>query len=282
MRFYRVVLAVAFLWAGAGGLYADTAKRRELFNGKDLSGWETWLSEPFAASQVPGVPRDEKGNDTKPLGLNNDPLGVFTVEEVDGRPAIHVSGEGFGTLTTVEDFSNYRLRLQFKWGERRFTLSNRPRNAGVLYHAYGKHGDVGGRWMNTHQFQVEEGGCGDYVGVGLVAADAHARTVDAKKRVYDPAGEALTFRGSVRDAAKCSRGGGEERPFGEWNTFEIYCVGDEVVQVLNGQVTARMTKSRKENGEALTGGRIAIQLEGAEMFFREMTIETLAAMPERF
>lgn len=233
---------------------------KALFNGKDLGGWETWL----AASELPGAERDEKGNHLKPLGLNHDPLGVFKVEEVDGRPAIHLSGEGFGTLTTLELFSNYRLRVQFKWVEKKFGAANRPRNAGLLYHAFGSHDENGGRWMNTHQFQVEEGGCGDYIGVGTVVASAHART-EAKKQVYDPPGDVVEFHGNVKDAAK-SRGDGEEKTGGEWNTFEVYCVGDEIVQVLNGRVTTRLTKSRKENGEALTGGRIALQVAAAEMF----------------
>ena len=56
-----------------------------LFNGKDLFGWDTWLGKPL------------KAND--PIGLNKDPRNVYTVVDVDGQPAIRISGEIFGAIT---------------------------------------------------------------------------------------------------------------------------------------------------------------------------------------
>jgi hypothetical protein len=278
MIFKRVVLAVAVGFAVVCVGWAG--QQQILFNGKDLTGWETWLWTPLPVSEVAGMERDAKGNYLKALGVNNDPLGVFKVETVDGAPAIHVSGEGFGTLTTLETFSNYWLSVQFKWGEKKFGAANRPRNGGILFHAHGSHGEIGGRWMNAHQYQVEEGGCGDYIGVGAVIADATAKAGEDKRWRYDAAGEAFSFRGNVKEAAKCLRGAGDELTHGGWNTLEIYCMGDEIVQVLNGTVTARLTKSRKENGEPLTGGKIALQIEAAEIYFREITVAPLRAIPE--
>ncbi len=66
----------------------------KLFNGKDLSGWATWLV------------------DTK----RNDPRGVYSVQ--DG--AIRISGDGFGYLSTVQAYKDYRLVVEVKWGERNF------------------------------------------------------------------------------------------------------------------------------------------------------------------
>jgi len=82
MRRATILNAVRILWliAGAAGLNAADTEWKSLFNGKDLSGWDTYLAPP-------------PGSKT-PLGLNNDPHGVFTVTEADGAPAIHVSGEG--------------------------------------------------------------------------------------------------------------------------------------------------------------------------------------------
>ncbi len=275
--------AALALWVGVALIAAVATARagevQALFNGKDFSGWETWLAIPPPTSEVPGMTRDEKGNYTKPLGLNNDPLGVFKVAQIDGTPVIHVSGEGFGSLTTLAAYSNYHLRLQFKFGKFKLGAQDRPRGGGFLYHAFGNHGENGGRWMNTHQFQIEEGTCGDYVGVGKVLVDARMTPAGDKRRVFDPAGDTFTFRGSVREAAKCSRGAGQEAAFGEWNTLEIYCVGTDIVQVLNGSVTVRLENSRKENGEPLSEGRIAIQVEGAELFFRDITLEPISALP---
>ena len=44
---------------------------KPLFNGKDLSGWDTWLGSP--------------GKGQKPVGLNVDPDKVYTVVEADGK-----------------------------------------------------------------------------------------------------------------------------------------------------------------------------------------------------
>ena len=56
------------------------------FNGKDLGGWETSL--PAA------------------VGTGRDPEGVFSVVTVDGAPALRVSGDGFGGLTTIREYGN--------------------------------------------------------------------------------------------------------------------------------------------------------------------------------
>jgi len=59
-----------------------------LFNGKDLSGWDTWL----------GPPLDDNGKKItdQPIGLNIDPNHVFTVVEQDGEKIIRISGNGWG------------------------------------------------------------------------------------------------------------------------------------------------------------------------------------------
>ena len=45
--------------------------------------------------------RDADGKYTEPIGSGRDPLKVFTVvNDVDGRPAIRISGEVFGELRT--------------------------------------------------------------------------------------------------------------------------------------------------------------------------------------
>src|SRR5687768_10365704 len=77
--------AVGFGWqAEAGGKEGWMS----LFNGKDLSlsGWDTWLGKPY------------KGTET--IGLNKDPQGVYSVVEVDGKPAVRISGEVWGAITS--------------------------------------------------------------------------------------------------------------------------------------------------------------------------------------
>ena len=70
---------------------------KRLFNGRDLTGWETFLGKPHASVDLPG-PRDAKGDHVNVVGVDVDPRRVFSVVPVDGRPAIRISGEIYGAL----------------------------------------------------------------------------------------------------------------------------------------------------------------------------------------
>ena len=70
---------------------------------------------------------------------------------------------------------------------------------------------------------------------------------------------------------------------GEWNTMEIYTYGGNSVHVVNGQVNMRVYNARylKEGVETpLTNGKIQLQSEGAEIFYRHIQIEPIDAFPE--
>jgi hypothetical protein len=284
-----VASALLFLTLFVGTKLKAETNWRPLFDGKSLAGWETYLSAPLPTSDVPGAERDAKGNYVKVLGVGYDPLKCFSVVEIDERPAIRLSGEGYGTLTTLEAFSNYRLRLQFKWGTKKWLpgSENRPRGSGLLYHGHGNHGDgdAGKRWLHTQQFQIQEGSCGDYVVVGDTAADITAKKVDGKSFVYDAQAQSLTFCAKTPNQIKCAKSELFERSYGKWNTIELICVGDTAIHVVNGHVVLRLTMSRKTDGAgavALTGGRLQLQMEGAEVFFRDIEIEPVAEMPAEF
>ena len=74
---------------------------RELWNGEDLGGWETWLGIP--PSEVAGLdlPRGAGGRYREPLGLGRDPRGVFSVTTQAGRRVLRVSGELTGALNQL-------------------------------------------------------------------------------------------------------------------------------------------------------------------------------------
>ena len=98
-----------------------------LWNGKDLDGWTTWMRQPEPGSEVPGLKRDADGKYTEPIGSGRDPLKVFTIaRDVDGRPAIRISGEVFGELRTRATFKDYHLKLLFKWGEKKWPPRDNP------------------------------------------------------------------------------------------------------------------------------------------------------------
>jgi hypothetical protein len=83
---------------------------------------------------------------------------------VDGHPAIRISGEVFGELRTKESFSNYHLRLQFKWGEKKWPprdAAATPRDSGLLYHVHSAPVEGGRLWARSIELQIQEHDVGD-------------------------------------------------------------------------------------------------------------------------
>jgi hypothetical protein len=253
-----------------------------LFNGENLDGWYTYQMRPEPTSEVPGLNQDDQGNYLEPIGLNNDPLQVFTVVKEDDTPAIRISGEVFGIVVTEKEYENYHLSLQFKWGSAKYPpRKNEKRDSGILYHSIGKEGAWGGVWMRSLECQVQEGDCGDYISVDTVLADTPA-ILDEESGLYlhSPGSETLTF--SV-ERSYCHKSDDYENPSGQWNTMEIYTVGGSSIHVVNGHVNMRLSNSRQISGGEelpLTKGKIQLQSEGAEVFYRNIKIEAIKAIPE--
>ena len=110
---------------------------------------------------------------TDPLGVDRDPKNVFSVVQADGGPALRISGETHRALTTRAEDENYHLRFEFKWGERKWPPREQTlRDSGCCYHAVGPHGSSYGFWMQSFEFQVQEGDCGDFYSLAGVIVDA--------------------------------------------------------------------------------------------------------------
>src|SRR5688500_10002985 len=136
---------------------------KPLLNGKDLSGWETWLTKPQKSSAIEGLKKNEKGDYAEPLGLNRDPNRVFSVVTEDGRPALRISGEVWGGISTKEEFENYHFRAEFKWGQKKWPPREKTvRDNGLLYHGVGPHGAGSGSWLKSFEMQIQEHDCGDF------------------------------------------------------------------------------------------------------------------------
>src|SRR4051812_37234435 len=145
-----------------------------LWDGKDLDGWTTWLDKPHRSVEVAGLRRDADGRYLEPIGSGRDPLGIFTVvADVDGRPAIRISGQAFGELRTKRSFQNYHLRLQFKWGVKKWPprdAATTARDSGLLYHVHAAPGAEGRTWARSIELQIQEHDVGDLYAVGSVIA----------------------------------------------------------------------------------------------------------------
>jgi hypothetical protein len=255
-----------------------------LFNGKDLAGWETFIAKPEPAWEVPDLKRDEKGTYLEPIGMNRDPLKVFTVETVDGRPAVHISGQGFGTMTTTRSFENFHLRLQFKWGEKRWgKRANAVRDSGLLYFGHGALGAQDGSWPRSIEFQIQEHDCGDLYAVG---AQINVRAIQhANNWIYDPKGDERVFVQRKPLVNRCVKLEDAEKPHGQWNTLELVCLGGDSIHIVNGKVVMRLNQAQRVDGAApapLTAGTISLQTEGAEVFYRDVEYRTLKDVPTEF
>ena len=243
-----------------------------------------FITKPDRTWNVPGLKRDEQGNYLEPIGKNRDPLKVFVVENVDGRPAIHVSGQGFGVITTIETFANLHLRLQVKWGEKKWGAKlHAPRDCGLLYFCHGEPGFDHETWPRSIEFQIQEHDMGDLFALGAQIT-VPARP-EGKLWLYDPKGAPTLFVQKPPVGNRCVKLADVEEPHGEWNTLDLVCLGGTSVHIVNGKVVMRLHDAQRLDGTApapLTSGQISLQTEGAEVYYRDIEIRPIAAMPAEF
>jgi hypothetical protein len=234
--FSLLILATVF----AAGLRPEDRAVR-LFNGKNLDGLDTYL---------------------KTKGLNHDPERVFQVR--DGM--LHISGQEYGYVITRQEYENYYLRAEFKWGDQTWPpREGRARDSGILYHVKGPN-QV---WPMSIEYQIIEGGTGDIILVGgaSVTVDGVTKTGGRFNRYgKNPAAGASPNPAGYRDPVA-----EYEKPHGQWNVLELYAEGSRVKYVLNGKVANEGTAARPSRG------RILFQSEGAEVFFRNITLKPLKA-----
>ena len=280
MRYPR--LLPGFVLLACAALGADEWK--PLWNGKDLTGWDMFMTNPDASWDVLGLKRDAAGKYLEPIGKNNDPLHVFNIETIDGRPAIHITGQGFGTITTKESFGNFHLRLQVKWGEKKWgSKLKSPRDAGLLYFCHGELGFEHKTWPRSIEFQIKEHDMGDLYALATQVT-VNARH-DGRLWLYDPKGEPTLFEQKTPIGNRCGKLGDPEKPNGEWNTLDLICLDGDSIHIVNGTVVMRLHNAQRLNGGApapLTSGQISLQTEGAEVFYRDIALRPITAVPAEF
>ena len=290
-RTLPVLLALTVLSVGAA-----PAERgwTSLWNGRNLDGWTTWMQTPQPTSEVPGLKRDPNGKYLEPIGSGRDPLNVFTVvPDVDGRPAIRISGEVFGELRTKASFKNYRLRLQFKWGEKKWAPrdgATTQRDSGLLYHVHAEPGAEGRTWARSIELQIQERDVGDLYAIGstiAVRAKVRPRTTPTAPQLfdYDPAGQWTYFTQNQGSPGRCIKAPDAEKPTGEWNTVELIAFKDDAIHIVNGTVVMRLHGPQRIDLPALTpvtSGPIILQSEGAEIFYRDVEMRPISAIPAEF
>lgn len=241
-----------------------------LFNGKDLSGLKPYLKESGA----------------------NDPKQVFRV--TDGL--LHITGDGMGGIATDKAYRNYRLVAEYKWGTRT-DGGKYVRNSGLLLHAHGPDGVGSGAWPASIECQLAQGCVGDFIIIRPKEPDPKASPIelvaevepspDKKRQRWKAGGERRLFppaRGQIwwskhdwtfaelRD----TRGRDDvESPVGEWTTVECTCDEGTIQVRVNGHLVNEVREVKPASG------RIMLQVEGFELFFRKVELHPLAASPSR-
>ena len=281
-------LTIGALGAAAFAPAAAQNGWTRLWNGKNLDGWTTWMQRPEPSSTVDGLARDANGRYTEPIGSGRDPLKVFTVApDVDGRPAIRISGEVFGELRTTRAFKDYHLRLQFKWGDKKWPPRDgaaTPRDSGLLYHVHAAPGAEGRTWARSVELQIQEHDVGDLYAIGsTIAVRTKVRRVGQQlEYTYDPAGDWTYFAQNQGAPGRCIKQPDNEKPTGEWNLVELVCLGPDCLHIVNGKVVMRLYGPQQIIGERptpVTSGPIILQSEGAEIFYRDVEMRPITRIP---
>jgi 3-keto-disaccharide hydrolase len=255
---------------------------RSLFDGSSLEAWDTYLGAPHSTFERLGVDESTPIDPSLHLGLNNDPDGVFSIISLDGERVLRISGEIFGAIISHESFSNYALRLEYRWGEIRWPPRlDQPRDSGLLYHSVGPPGLGHNAWMRSHECQVEEGHTGDYYTVaGAMNRTRGVPEPGSAFYRYDPWGEPIELSGANW---LCQGTADFEGPHGAWNVVEVYALQDESVHVVNGHVVNRLAGGRQIDSTGadvpMTGGKVQVQSEGAEVFVRSVMVRQIDHIP---
>lgn len=215
---YRIASLVLVVCLVAGSLSAARAADEiELFNGKDLSGWSFRAPNP-----------DAKMEDT------------FSVK--DG--VLRCTGRPAGYLQTDKKYTNYHLKLQWRWPK-----DSRPGNNGVLVRILEGEHFFGNVWPQCVEAQLAHRRAGDIFTIGG----------------FPLKGNPERTRGRYTAMAKPSN----EKPPGEWNDYEIILQGGDLTLKVNGEVQNVATEVQE------AAGTIGLQSEGAPIEYRNIRLTPL-------
>jgi hypothetical protein len=184
--------------------------------------------------------------------------------------------------------------VQYKWGEKRFQpRAKGKRDAGILYHVVGKDGV----WPRSVECQIQENDVGDIFTVNTrVTALVNAATTNRIEELSTNENHVVRTNFIMKPVFKAVEDGGIplvqgvadgirrviRSPMNEhegWNTVEVIVHGDDATYIVNGKINNRAKNiQQKLDGEwvPLTKGRITLQLEFAEVFYRNAEIKEFA------
>ena len=103
--------------------------------------------------------------------------------------------------------------------------------------------------------------------------------------LFEPKGAPVLFVQKAPIGNRCVKLGDPEKPKGEWNTLDLICFNGDSIHVVNGVVVMRLHGAQRLDGPApapLASGQISLQTEGAEVFYRDVAVQRITAVPAEF
>ena len=172
-------------------------------------------------------------------GKKADPKDTWSVK--DG--ILRCSGKPNGCIVTKEEYSNYVLMLKWRW-----PADSKGGNSGILLHVFDDK-----YWPTSIEAQLLSGRAGDFLLNN--PPDANLKVDEAR---HDPKSERRFLRIEPKEPV--------EKKLGEWNDALIVCSGRNIKFEVNGVLVNEGTRCSFDRG------RIALQSEGAEVHFKDITI----------
>jgi Domain of Unknown Function (DUF1080) len=255
------IAIIAFMLTAGSLLSRSAAPDSEgwisLFNSKNFDGWYTFLPS---------------------TGKNVDPKKVFKME----NGMIHIldipvtaEKQEFGYLASEKEFSHCRIRAEFKWGVKRFPPREEDkRDSGLLYYFTGPDRV----WPRSFELQIQETDVGD-----LWILEGGRITTKIETEGYPM----YVLSGPQRTQSR-----GRIIKFGDfedrnaWNTVEVILDGDRITQLVNGRAVMRAWDMKQVSLTdptqylPVSSGRIMLQAEGAEIWFRNVQMKPLEPRAE--
>lgn len=212
-----------------------------------------------------------------------DPQQVFRLE----NGVLRCGDDDMGYVATKDAYRDYHLSVEYRWG-RKNPNDKYVRNSGVLLHGVGPDGSQNGVWMTSIECQLAQGCEGDLIVIRGKTADGAAfpATItsdtavaedgktrwrkDGKKTVYSgrqfwwsnhqPFFKELIDTRGEHDVAS---------PLGEWTKVECLCRGARITIKINGTTVNECYDAQP------AAGKVLLQTEGHEVFFRNLEIRPL-------
>ena len=156
-----------------------------------------------------------------------------------------------GHLITDSIYANYQFDVEYRF-------AGKPGNCGVLVHASTPR-VLYKMFPKSLEVQMQHQDAGDFWCIEEDITVANMETQRGPKDTWGTnAGKARRIKNTTDDS---------ENPLGEWNTMRIECLKDKVRVWVNGVLV-----NDGYNCTA-TKGQIALQAEGAEVEFRNLTLK---------